>query len=97
MGVLDEAKAQMRQGRAAAERTMAGRGLSADASIRMRLSVYWPAALLAILTAAGVWRLGHLRPLPALALGLAAGLAAALVLTVLLRTLLARAKAASGS
>jgi membrane associated rhomboid family serine protease len=87
MGLLDDVRTQSRQGRADAERVRARRRVSTNATMKMRLSVYWPAALVWALVALASWALARLSPWTAAAAGLGAGMLAALLISRLLQIL----------
>ena len=81
MGLMEEARAQMRQGQADANRVLAGHSVSTSTVMKAGLSIYWLAGLLAVLLSAVLWRATSLAPWQVLCIGLVAGLVLAWFLT----------------
>jgi hypothetical protein len=94
MGVADDVREDFDRGRSDARRAMQSRRLSANVAMKLRLSLFWPAALAMILTGLAAWRLGHLPAAAALAAALVGGLMALAIFGLLLEVLLKRARLA---
>jgi hypothetical protein len=94
MGVADDVREDFDRGRSDARRAMVSRRLSADVAMKLRLSLFWPAALAMILTGLVAWRVGHLSAAAALVAALVGGLMALAIFGLFLEALLKRARLA---